>query len=52
MSQPIAILSASRTPIGGMMGSLSTASAPQLGATAIRAAMSKSGLDNDLDRQP
>ena len=47
MSQPIAILSASRTPIGGMMGSLSTASAPQLGATAIRAAMSKSGLDND-----
>nr|MCS5582593.1 acetyl-CoA C-acetyltransferase [Pseudomonadales bacterium] len=45
--QPIAILSASRTPIGGMMGPLSTASAPQLGATAIRDAMSKSGLDNN-----
>ena len=45
-SQPIAILSASRTPMGGMLGSLSTASAPQLGATAIRDALSKSGLDN------
>ncbi len=47
MSKPIAILSASRTPMGGMMGSLSSATATELGATAIRAAMSKSGLDNN-----
>jgi acetyl-CoA C-acetyltransferase len=44
--QPIAILSASRTPMGGMLGSLSTASATQLGATAIRDALLKSALDN------
>ena len=46
MSQPIAILSASRTPMGGMMGSLADVSAPELGAVAIRAAMAQSGLDN------
>ena len=45
--QPIAILSASRTPMGGMLGSLSSASATQLGATVIRDALSKSGLEND-----
>lgn len=44
--QPIAILSASRTPMGGMLGSLSTASATELGATAFRDALSKSALDN------
>jgi acetyl-CoA C-acetyltransferase len=44
--QPIAILSASRTPMGVMLGSLSTASATQLGATAIRDALLKSALDN------
>ena len=44
--QPIAILSASRTPMGGMLGSLSTASATELGAAAIRDALSKSALDN------
>ena len=46
MSQPIAILSASRTPMGGMMGSLADVSAPELGAVAIRAAMAQSGLYN------
>lgn len=46
MSQPIAILSASRTPMGGMMGSLADVSAAELGAVAIRAAMAQSGLDN------
>jgi acetyl-CoA C-acetyltransferase len=46
-AKPIAILSASRTPMGGMMGLLSTASATQLGATAIRDALSKSGLENN-----
>ena len=45
-SKPIAILSASRTPMGGMLGSLSAASATQLGATAIADALAKSDLDN------
>ncbi len=45
MSRPIAILSAARTPMGGMMGSLSSVSPPQLGAVAISAAIERSGLD-------
>ena len=44
MSKPIAILSASRTPMGGMMGSLSAVSAADLGAAAISAALEKSTL--------
>lgn len=44
MSKPIAILSAVRTPIGGMMGSLGTLSASDLGGIAIAAALEKSGL--------
>ena len=46
MSKPIAILSATRTPMGGMMGSLSALSAAELGATAIRAAVQKSTLEH------
>ena len=45
MSKPIAILSASRTPLGGMMGSLSALSAPQLGAAAIRSAVERAAID-------
>lgn len=44
MSKAIAILSASRTPMGGMMGSLSAVSAADLGAAAISAALEKSTL--------
>ena len=44
MSKPIAILSAVRTPIGGMMGGLSTLSSSDLGAVAIAAAIEKSGI--------
>ena len=44
MSKPIAILSASRTPMGGMMGSLSAVSAADLGAAAISAALEKATL--------
>ena len=44
MSKPIAILSAVRTPIGGMMGGLATLSASDLGGIAIAAAIEKSGL--------
>jgi acetyl-CoA C-acetyltransferase len=38
------LLSARRTPIGKLLGALSTVTAPQLAATAIRAALEDSGL--------
>ncbi|MCC7403179.1 MAG: thiolase family protein [Bdellovibrionales bacterium] len=41
MSQKVFILSAQRTPVGSFQGALSTLPAPQLGATAIRAAVAK-----------
>ena len=39
MSDPIVIVSAARTPMGGFQGELKDATAPQLGATAIRGAL-------------
>lgn len=39
------IVSACRTPIGNLLGSLSALSAPELGAVAIREAVSRAGLD-------
>ncbi|MFM8569660.1 MAG: thiolase family protein [Candidatus Kapaibacterium sp.] len=39
------ILSAARTPIGAFMGSLSSFTAPQLGAVALKAALERSGVD-------
>lgn len=42
------IVSAVRTPIGSFGGSLSTVPAPQLGATAIKGAIDKAGIDKDL----
>ena len=47
MAEAIAILSAARTPMAGMMGSLSSVTAPELGATAIKSALLKAGLDAD-----
>jgi acetyl-CoA C-acetyltransferase len=44
--QPV-IVSAARTPIGKFLGSLSTLSAPDLGAVAIRAALERAGLPAD-----
>jgi acetyl-CoA C-acetyltransferase len=38
------IVAAARTPIGKFLGGLSTLSAPELGATAIRAALQRSGI--------
>ncbi|MFN5875047.1 MAG: beta-ketoacyl synthase N-terminal-like domain-containing protein, partial [Ignavibacteria bacterium] len=38
------IISAARTPIGSLLGSLSDFSAPQLGAIAIKAALERSGV--------
>lgn len=41
------ILSASRTPIGSYLGSLSGFSAPQLGAVAIKDAVAKAGVNSE-----
>ncbi len=41
----VVIVGAARTPIGKFQGALSTVSAPQLGATAIRAAVDRAGID-------
>jgi acetyl-CoA C-acetyltransferase len=41
---PIVIVSAARTPIGGFMGDLKTLAAPELGAIAIRAAVERAGV--------
>ncbi len=44
--QPV-IVSAARTPIGKFLGSLSSLSAPDLGAVAIRAALERGGVPAD-----
>jgi len=41
---PIVIVSAARTPMGGFMGDLKTLAAPELGAIAIRAAVERAGV--------
>ena len=48
MSQdPVVIVSAARTPIGAMLGALSSLPAPELGAVAIKAAVERAGLKPD-----
>lgn len=47
MSDPIVIVSAARTPIGGMLGDFSSLAAWELGAVAIRAAVERAGLPGD-----
>jgi acetyl-CoA C-acetyltransferase len=44
---PIVIVSAARTPIGGLLGELSGLSASALGAVAIRAAIERAGVAGD-----
>ena len=44
---PVFIVSAVRTPIGAYLGSLSSLSAPQLGATAIKAALERAKVSPD-----
>ncbi|MEL6575382.1 MAG: acetyl-CoA C-acyltransferase [Pseudomonadota bacterium] len=44
MSDPIVIVGAQRTPMGGFQGELSGATAPELGAAAIKAALERAGL--------
>ena len=40
----VVIAGSARTPMGGLMGSLSSVRSPELGATAIKAAIERSGL--------
>lgn len=44
---PVVITAAVRTPMGGFQGDLSGASAPELGATAIKAALDRAGVAPD-----
>jgi acetyl-CoA C-acetyltransferase len=44
---PIVIVSAARTPIGGLLGDFAALAAPELGAVAIRAAVERAGVPAD-----
>lgn len=44
---PVVIVSAARTPLGGFQGSLSPLTAPALGAAALRATLERAGLAAD-----
>ncbi|HTM94943.1 MAG TPA: acetyl-CoA C-acetyltransferase, partial [Croceibacterium sp.] len=44
-TDPIVILSYARTPMGGMQGALADVSATELGATAVKAAVERAGID-------
>jgi len=46
-SDPIVVVGAARTPIGGFLGELKDAAAPALGAAAIRAALARAGVDGE-----
>ncbi|MBN8846881.1 MULTISPECIES: acetyl-CoA C-acyltransferase [unclassified Sphingomonas] len=50
-TDPVVILSYARTPMGSFQGSLSGASATELGATAVKAAVERAGVDGaDVER--
>src|SRR5438105_11730873 len=46
-SDPIVIVSAARTPIGGLLGDFSSLAAHQLGSVAIKAAVERAGTSGD-----
>jgi len=46
-NDPIVIVSAVRTPMGGFQGELKSLTAPQLGAAAIKAAVERAGVASD-----
>jgi acetyl-CoA C-acetyltransferase len=45
MARDVVIVGAVRTPIGSLLGTLSSLTAPQLGAIAIKAALERAGVD-------
>ena len=50
-SDPVVIAAYARTPMGGFQGALSTVTATALGATAVRAAVERSGVSPDAVEQ-
>lgn len=44
-NDPVVIVSAARTPMGGLQGDLKSLTAPQLGSAAIHAAVERAGID-------
>ncbi|MGA8009524.1 MAG: acetyl-CoA C-acyltransferase [Thiomonas sp.] len=48
MTDPIVIVSAARTPIGGLLGDFAAVPAWELGATAIAAAVQRAGIAGEL----
>ena len=48
MSDSVVIVSAARTPIGGLLGDFSSLQAWELGAVAIRAALERAGVPGDV----
>lgn len=50
-TDPVVILSYARTPMGGMQGALADVAATDLGATAVKAAVERAGIDGaDVER--
>jgi acetyl-CoA C-acetyltransferase len=51
MADPIVVVAARRTALGGFLGSLASLTAPQLGSAAIRAALEDSKIPaGDIDQ--
>jgi acetyl-CoA C-acetyltransferase len=48
LQDPIVIVGSARTPMGGFQGDLKDATAPELGAGAIRAALERSGVNPEI----
>ena len=48
---PVVIVAAKRTPIGSFQGQFSNVSSTKLGAAAIKAALTESGLDAEVGRR-
>ena len=51
MDDPVVIVGAARTPIGGFQGELRGKTAPELGAVAIRAALDRAGVPADAPQE-
>ena len=47
MNDPVVIVSAMRTPMGGFQGALAAQTAPELGAVAIKAAVASAGISTE-----
>jgi acetyl-CoA C-acetyltransferase len=47
MADPVVIVSAARTPIGGLLGDFSSLAAWELGAVAVKAAVERAGVPGD-----